>query len=116
MQALGALLGQLVYNIRDITGAKRFIVPRRALAVRQYGAALVSVRPGSVETQVVVRGEILEVTLTLLKEGGIRAVTMRAIARRLDVDPMALYHYFSGKDTLLKAVAEKWMSRIEVNE
>lgn len=37
---------------------------------------------------------------------------MRAIARRLRVDPMALYHYFRDRDALLRAAAEQAYARL----
>ena len=50
---------------------------------------------------------ILDVALALLSETGFKALTMRALARRLAVDPMALYHYFPDKDVLLGAMADR---------
>ena len=38
--------------------------------------------------------------------------SMRALARRLDVDPMALYHYFDNKAALLEAVTISIMQEI----
>jgi len=58
------------------------------------------------------RGRILDATLALLAETGLRALTMRALARRLRVDPMALYHYFRDKEALLGAAAERWLASL----
>lgn len=44
--------------------------------------------------------------LELLEREGLGGVTMRALARRLRVDAMALYHYFADRDALLAAAAE----------
>lgn len=46
---------------------------------------------------------ILQVALSLLEEQG-EAFSMRALAQRLGVDAMALYHYYAGKDELLLAL------------
>jgi AcrR family transcriptional regulator len=53
------------------------------------------------------RDQILDAALALLAEAGLPALTMRALARSLDVDPMAVYHYFADKDELLTAAAER---------
>ncbi len=50
------------------------------------------------------RQAILDAALMLLQsEAG--DFSMRSLSRELGVDPMALYHYFSDKDALLKACA-----------
>lgn len=43
--------------------------------------------------------------LELVDEQGLEGLTMRALGRRLDVEAMALYHYFPNKSALLEAVA-----------
>lgn len=53
------------------------------------------------------RDRILDAALELLAEGGLGGLTMRALARRLRIDPMAMYHYFADKDALLAAAAER---------
>lgn len=53
------------------------------------------------------RDQILDAALALLAESGLGALTMRSLARRLGVDPMAVYHYFADKDELLSAAAER---------
>lgn len=52
------------------------------------------------------REALVTAALALLERGGAEAVTMRAIARELSVDPMAAYHYFSSKDELLAEAAQ----------
>ncbi|WP_171984933.1 TetR/AcrR family transcriptional regulator [Janthinobacterium sp. LM6] len=46
---------------------------------------------------------ILQAALALLEEKG-EAFSMRALAQRLGVDAMALYHYYAGKEELLLAL------------
>lgn len=53
------------------------------------------------------RDGILDEALALLAETGLGGLTMRALARRLGINPMALYHYFADKDALLGAAAER---------
>jgi len=60
------------------------------------------------------RDLLLRETLRLLEEGGLRAVTMRALAQRLGIDPMAAYHYFPDKDALLRAAAARAYERMRV--
>lgn len=47
------------------------------------------------------REKILAVTRTLLVEGGVEAVTMREVARRVEYSPAALYQHFTDKDALI---------------
>ena len=47
------------------------------------------------------RQEILDAALALADEGGLDAVSMRAVAQRVGVTAMALYPHFSGKAALL---------------
>lgn len=53
------------------------------------------------------REAILGAALGLLEEQGLEALSMRAVARRLEVDAMAPYHYFPDRESLLKAAAER---------
>lgn len=48
---------------------------------------------------------IVQTALACIDENGIEQLNMRALAARLSVQPMALYHYYSSKDSLLNAVA-----------
>jgi AcrR family transcriptional regulator len=47
------------------------------------------------------RQEILDAALALADEGGLDAVSMRAVAQRVGVTAMALYPHFGSKDALL---------------
>lgn len=42
--------------------------------------------------------------LELADEGGLAALSVRGVARRLKVKPMSIYHYFQNKDALLDAL------------
>lgn len=50
---------------------------------------------------------IVTAALDQIAEAGFDKLTMRAIARRLACDPMAIYHYLPSKDDLLDAVAAR---------
>jgi AcrR family transcriptional regulator len=52
------------------------------------------------------RGAILDGAVAVLDERGPAALTMRSLADRLGVRPMALYTYFASKDELLDAVRD----------
>jgi AcrR family transcriptional regulator len=69
-------------------------------------------RAGRPRTAVIDRERILAAGLELLEAGGLERATMRAIARRLRVDPMALYHYFRDRDALLRAAADHAYARL----
>jgi AcrR family transcriptional regulator len=49
---------------------------------------------------------IARAALTLLDSGGLSAVTMRAVADRLDVEAMSLYRYVANRDRMLDAVID----------
>lgn len=49
---------------------------------------------------------IARAALTLLDSDGLSAVTMRAVAGRLDVEAMSLYRYVASRDRMLDAVID----------
>lgn len=53
------------------------------------------------------RREILDAARALYLAGGPRAVTMRAIAKRVGVTATALYRHFESKDALLQEVIDE---------
>lgn len=50
---------------------------------------------------------ILDAALRLLDEDGDAGLTMRALAARLDVTPMSLYHHVSDRAGLLRALSDR---------
>lgn len=62
-------------------------------------------RRGRPAQPILTRERILDTALALLEREGLPGVTIRAVARVLRVDPMALYHYFRDKHALLRAAA-----------
>ncbi len=50
---------------------------------------------------------ILDAAVEIMATEGIAAVTFRAIATRVGVTPMALYHHIADKDALLSEVIER---------
>lgn len=53
------------------------------------------------------KAKILNEASTLLDQGGPSALTMRALAMRLGVAPMAVYNHFEDRDAILDAIAER---------
>jgi AcrR family transcriptional regulator len=50
------------------------------------------------------RDRIVEAAIALVDEGGPDALTMRAVAERLDAGAMSLYRHVSGREKLLDLV------------
>jgi AcrR family transcriptional regulator len=50
------------------------------------------------------RKEFVEATFDLFAEGGLEAVSIRAVAARVGVSPMVMYWYFADKDELLNGL------------
>lgn len=55
---------------------------------------------------------MLDATLALAEHQGLDAVTMRAVAARLGVTPMALYHHVRDKDDLLDGLVERLLAEL----
>jgi AcrR family transcriptional regulator len=49
----------------------------------------------------------VDAALTVIDDEGMAAVTMRAVAARLDVEAMSLYKHIEGRDALFDAVVER---------
>lgn len=58
------------------------------------------------------RAEILDAAIALADDEGLAAVTLRAVAQRVGVTAMALYGYFSDKDSLLDAMADRVIGEV----
>ena len=59
------------------------------------------------------RESIVEAARDLLAEGGVQALSMRAVANRVGVSATAIYHYFENKDALVHAVVAAGFERME---
>jgi AcrR family transcriptional regulator len=58
------------------------------------------------------RGVILEAALKIADDQGLDAVTMHAVARRLQVTPMALYRHVASKVALLDGLVEVLLTEL----
>jgi AcrR family transcriptional regulator len=56
---------------------------------------------------------ILEAARDLLAEGGIGALSMRAVASRVGLSATALYHYFDNKEALVDRVVQRGFQQSE---
>lgn len=64
------------------------------------------VRRGNLEDAGKLKTELLEAAHSLYREGGIDAVTLRAVAMKANVSPMTPYRYFGGKSEILAGLWE----------
>jgi len=62
------------------------------------------VRRGSEEDAERLRSDLLDAAMQLFAEGGIEGVSVRAIAAKLGISPMAMYRYFADKTELLRGL------------
>ncbi len=57
---------------------------------------------------------IIAAATEVIETGGAKLFSMRKLAEKLDVDPMAMYHYFPNKASLLEAVLNQAMARMDL--
>lgn len=62
------------------------------------------------------REEIVQAALEIAEDEGIKAVSMRKVARRLDAGTMSLYHYVRTKDDLIALMDDAIMGEIVIPE
>jgi AcrR family transcriptional regulator len=62
------------------------------------------------------RDSVLRAGLELADESGLAAVTLRRLADRIGVTPMALYRHVAGKDDLLDGMADLLYAELDVPE
>jgi AcrR family transcriptional regulator len=60
------------------------------------------------------RDELVATAMSVADAEGLDAVTVRRVAQRHDVTPMALYRHFDDKDGLLDALAESVLDAVRV--
>jgi len=58
------------------------------------------------------RPEILDAALAIAAERGLEALSMRAVAQRIGVTPMALYGYYRSKDEMLDDLLGRLLAEI----
>ncbi|GAA3961589.1 TetR/AcrR family transcriptional regulator [Actinoplanes auranticolor] len=60
------------------------------------------------------RDAVLRAAVEVADERGSAAVSMRAVAQRLGVEAMSLYHYVRSKDEILDALVDRIFAEIEL--
>ncbi|MYT23139.1 TetR family transcriptional regulator, partial [Streptomyces sp. SID7760] len=60
------------------------------------------------------RDRVLRAAVDLADEGGVAAVTIRAVAERLGVKPMSLYHHVPHKEAILDGIVDAVFAEIEL--
>lgn len=58
--------------------------------------------------------QIIQAALAIADEEGLPAVSMRAVAARVGVTPMALYRHVAGKEELLDGVLEQLLAELSL--
>ncbi|RLB99365.1 MAG: hypothetical protein DRH90_20735, partial [Deltaproteobacteria bacterium] len=56
--------------------------------------------------------EIIEISLEILKDGGVQKFTMKEIAKRAGISEQAIYRHFENKLAILAAVIEYFRGRV----
>ena len=56
------------------------------------------------------REAILQQALALMAEGGVEAIALRELARRMDYSPAALYRYFASREEIISTLAAESMA------
>lgn len=64
------------------------------------------VRPGNADDQARLRAAILDAAFAIYQQGGLPALTMRAVAAGVGLSAMALYRHYADKAALLRAMWE----------
>jgi len=70
--------------------------------------------PETVHRLPLTRDRLLTEAMALADEAGLAAVTMRALAARLGVAPMATYHHLAGKSALLDGLVDRVFAEMEL--
>ena len=70
-------------------------------------------RPGRAPRNSLSRARVVEAAFELADADGLDALTIRAVATRLDVKPMSLYRHVANKDELLDALVERMYAEFE---
>lgn len=60
-----------------------------------------------------VRRLIIDTATSVIETDGQDALSMRSLARQIDLSPAAIYKYFSGKEAILDAVRQRALMRME---
>lgn len=62
------------------------------------------------------RAALIEAALLALEQGGVRALSLRSLARSVGVSPMAPYHHFADRADLMVAIAVEGFRRLQTSK
>lgn len=62
------------------------------------------------------RDDMVVAALDLLDNDGADALTMRALAKRLGINPMTIHHHFGGRDGLIGAMSDAVYAQVKAVE
>ena len=62
------------------------------------------------------RAALIEAALMTLENGGMRALSLRSLARSVGVSPMAPYHHFADRTDLMVAIAVEGFKRLQASK
>lgn len=62
------------------------------------------------------RAALIEAALLALEHGGMRALSLRSLARSVGVSPMAPYHHFADRADLMVAIAVEGFKRLQTSK
>ncbi|HWU32208.1 MAG TPA: TetR family transcriptional regulator [Marmoricola sp.] len=71
--------------------------------------------PGRPKNRVLDPELITDAALVLLRTSGLRGLTMRGLARQLDVAPSALYNHVASRAAVLAAIQERFAARLDTS-
>lgn len=77
-------------------------MPRRSSAARRLPR-----RPGRATRPALSRDSILDAAIGLVRRGGVEGLTIRKLAAALGVSPMAVYHHFDGRESIVLGVIDR---------
>ena len=72
--------------------------------------------PGRRTRNSITRDEIVRVARETAENGGMGAVTVRAVAAAMDASPMSLYNHFPTKESLIDAVLDDVIRQLETRD
>lgn len=62
------------------------------------------------------RAALIEAALNAIEHGGVKALSLRGLARTVGVSPMAPYHHFADRADLLVAIAVEGFQRLQTSK
>lgn len=62
------------------------------------------------------RAALIEAALNTIEHGGVKALSLRGLARTVGVSPMAPYHHFADRADLLVAIAVEGFQRLQTSK